>query len=55
MGIPCAQVENILKNSYVKIPAEFFDHCQNFYKTFEVPAGCKRNPRSDIGKAGIIW
>ena len=27
-------------DAHVKIPTEFFDHCQNFYETFEVPAGC---------------
>ena len=32
--------KNILIDDYVKIPAEFFAHCQNFYETFEVPAGC---------------
>ena len=42
MGTPCSQVEkNSHRHLYVKVPAEFFDHCQNFYETFEVPAGCK--------------
>ena len=41
MGTPVHKwKKNILIDDYIKIPAEFFDHCQNFYETFEVPAGC---------------
>ena len=44
--------KNILIDGHVKTPAEFFDHCQNFYETFEVPAGCNTTVETSVS---IYW